>query len=132
MNQSGHSFSFPQKENLKGKKLIEELFKNGSSFYFHPLLVKVLPESDKTIKHNRVLFSVPKKKFKRAVDRNLLKRRMRESYRLNKPALFPPSVNQFYQIAFVYTDKSILPYSAINEKLIQALERLVEIDSDKD
>ena len=59
------NFKFPKAEKLTGKKKIEELFQNGSSFFLHPFLVKYL-RTDQEI--HRILISVPKKKFKRAVD----------------------------------------------------------------
>lgn len=117
---TGRSFRFSKKERLTGKKEIEELFKNGSSFYLRPLLVKYQPEAGPA-SHHRVLFTVSKKNFKRAVDRNLLKRRMREAYRLNKDVL---NSGIFYKIAFVYVDKRVLPYTQIEPKLKILLHRL--------
>jgi ribonuclease P protein component len=123
MMESGHiKFTFRKEERLTGKKNIEELFQHGSSFYLHPFLLKYTEKSE-GIESNRVLISVPKKKFKRAVERNLLKRRIREAYRLNKNQIFqgdPP----FYHIAFIYLDKVILSYGDIEEKLIILMERL--------
>lgn len=129
MSERGLSFTFPKKEKLTGKKTIEELFKNGSSFYLHPVKVKYIKESDPTIDYHRILFSVPKRSFKRAVDRNLLKRRMREAYRLNKTAILDGRLPAFYQIAFIYLDKSALSYAVIEEKLTGSLQRLVSRES---
>ena len=67
----------------------------------------------------RMMVSVPKKCFKRAVKRNLLKRRIREAYRRNKPSL--PM-----DILFVYLPKEILSYEQIEQTLIRALERAEE------
>ncbi len=78
-------FTFKKSERLSSKKDIQELFNNGSSFYLYPFKVITLPAD--TSKLHQVLFSVPKRLFKRAVDRNLLKRRMREAYRLNNSEL---------------------------------------------
>ncbi|MFT6881516.1 MAG: ribonuclease P protein component [Marinoscillum sp.] len=129
MSERGHSFTFPKKEKLTGKKTIEELFKNGSSFYLHPIKVKYIKESDPTIDYHRILFSVPKRSFKRAVDRNLLKRRMREAYRLHKALILNGNLPAFYQIAFIYLDKSALEYAVIEEKLTAALQRLSSRES---
>jgi len=124
MNRSGYTYRFPKREKLTGKKSIEELFKNGSSFYLHPLLVRYLPSENDGIDFHRLLFTVPKKNFKRAVDRNLLKRRMREAYRLNKYILLDPQPRQYYNLGFVYTNKTVLTYAVIEEKLKLALLRL--------
>ena len=127
MTDSGQSYRFPKGEKLVSKKDIEELFKSGSSFYLRPLLVKFKAiDGDK----NKVLFSVSKRNFKRAVDRNLLKRRMREVYRLNKHLL--SESNTFYHIAFVYVDKSIVPYDQIEPKLKKLIKRLTGQASEKD
>lgn len=124
MTASGHSdFSFPKKEKLTGKKNIEGLFENGSSFHLHPLLMKAVPEPDQKIGCHRLLFSVPKRNFKHAVKRNLLKRRLREAYRLNKPLLSGDN-STYYQIGFVFLGKTVVPYKEIEDKLKSLLKRL--------
>ncbi|MFY0601199.1 MAG: ribonuclease P protein component [Cyclobacteriaceae bacterium] len=131
MSASGHSKNtFRKEERLTGKKNIEELFKHGSSFYLHPFLLKYAAPSDEA-ESNRILISVPKKKFKRAVDRNLIKRRIKEVYRLNKNTIFqgqPP----YYHFAIIYLDKVILPYAQIEEKLIPLLKRLKNLKTKAD
>ncbi|MFT6867989.1 MAG: ribonuclease P protein component [Cyclobacteriaceae bacterium] len=130
MTGSGHiKFTFLKEERLTGKKNIEELFQHGSSFYLHPLLLKYTSKSD-DLTCNRILISVPKKKFKRAVHRNLLKRRIKEAYRLNKNQVFqgdPP----YYHFAIIYLDKVILPYAQIEEKLIHLLKRLKNLTNEE-
>lgn len=121
MTNEGLSYTFPKEERLSGKKEIEELFKNGSSFYLHPFVFRYL-KSDALLV-NKVLFSVPKKKFKRAVDRNLIKRRLKEAYRLNKYHL--NNSQHFYYLGFVYTEKEILSYADIEQKLIKTFQRFV-------
>ncbi len=115
-------FGFSKAERLTGKKKIEELFKHGSSFFLHPLLVK-FHHTDEEL--HRVLISVPKKKIKRAVDRNLIKRRIREAYRLNKHLVYGEQP-RFFHVALIYQDNSILPYSEIEKKLIILLRRLAQ------
>ena len=124
MKNEGQSFQFPKREKLAGKKNIEELFKNSSSFYLHPLILKYREEPNPDIHFSRALFSVPKKKFKKAVDRNLIKRRLREAYRLQKFEILPEENLPNYQLAFVYLDKTILPYAVIEQKLKVLLTRL--------
>jgi ribonuclease P protein component len=119
MMNEGLSYTFPKNERLSGKKEIEELFKNGSSFYLHPFIFRYI-QAEKERKH-KVLFSVPKKKFKRAVDRNLIKRRLREAYRLNKHHL--NNSPHFYYLGFVYIEKEIVPFSEIESRLVKTLKR---------
>jgi len=113
-------YTFKKAEKLSSKKDIQELFTNGSSFYLYPFKVVTLPNSE-TIRH-QVLFSVPKRIFKRAVDRNLLKRRMSEAYRLHKHLL--PTEPQVLNIAYIYTSKKIIDYASIALPLKKSLIRI--------
>jgi ribonuclease P protein component len=116
-------FKFPKAERLKSEKLIGELFEKGSSFYFFPFKVFVMPAAGSDT--HQVLFSVSKKVYKKAVDRNLLKRRMRESYRLNKNLLppLPPLL-----IAYIYNAKEILTFAQIQERLIKTFNRFDHVE----
>ena len=82
------SLTFKKQERLKSKKTIELLFKNGNIINEFPVkavwIKTTLPEKDAV---SQVSFSVPKRLFKKAIDRNRIKRLLRESYRLNKPLL---------------------------------------------
>ncbi len=120
-------FSFPKKEKLCSQKVIEELFASGHSFIKYPLRVVFMIQEDQTDTPVKVLVSVSKRRFKRAYKRNLLKRRIREAYRLNKYTLFPllekNSVN--IAIAFVYLPTEILPFSEIEKAAKATLESLI-------
>lgn len=118
MKQNG----FPKAEHLKSKKLIEQLFKGASSAKGYPVLgIYAASEEDAT--HHQAGFSVSKKKFKRAVDRNLLKRRMREAYRLNKH-LLPATAQVKIAVMFVYMPAQIHPFAEIEKGMIKALEKI--------
>lgn len=122
MQESGRrKFTFPKGERLTGKKEIEGLFKDSSSFYLHPLIVK-FKKTPTGASHHKVLITVSKRNFKHAVDRNLIKRRLREAYRLNKQLI--EDVSTFYHIGFVYVGKSVLSYQEIEAKLKSLLQRL--------
>lgn len=118
---------FPKSERLHGQKQIEELFSKGTSFTIPPLRIVYLKKLQDSSVPNQVLVSASKKNFKRAVDRNQLKRRMREAYRLNKHVL-EDSLKEFYLvIGYIYVGKEIASYQEIEEKLKQSLLRLRDI-----
>ena len=114
-------FTFAREERLKKEKDIQELFDKGSSFYLFPFKVFFMPNPDQTYPHHQVLISVSKRNFKRAVDRNLIKRRMREAYRLQKHEI-PGS--QPLRIGFIYSHKEILLFPEIKSKLLRTFSKL--------
>lgn len=116
-------FSFPKSERLHSKKLIDRLFLEGDSFFLYPFSIKQL--SIPELSNNQFLVSVSKKKFKRAVDRNLIKRRIKEAYRLNKREYLEKNQDKSYMlIGYIYTAKEIHDYDFIESKLIESLKRL--------
>ena len=117
------SFSLKKHEILRSKKDIKELFENGSSFFLYPFKVHYLPNPSG--QNNQVLFTVSNRNFKKAVDRNLLRRRLREAYRLNKNILTTDQKEQFsLSIALIYISRFKLPYKEIEDKLKQVFIRL--------
>ena len=101
-------------ERLCGKKAIAGLMERGKGGVTGCLRYKFLKSGEADV--SRILVSVPKRFFKRAVKRNLLKRRIRESYRLQKDLLPAP-----VDIAFLYLDREVLPYEAIYAAVTAAL-----------
>lgn len=75
--------TFPLKEHLKSKRVIERLYAKGASVTAYPLRA-VFIEQEELEPTAAILISVAKKRFKHAVDRNLVKRRIREAYRTSK------------------------------------------------
>jgi ribonuclease P protein component len=120
-------FTFKKEEKLSSEKNIKELFEKGSSFYLHPFRVISLIHPDQSCPH-QVLISVPVRNFKRAVDRNLIKRRIREAYRLHKKQLVS---NQKWLIAYIYTAKEIVPSALIHQKLPITLTKIGKIQDEK-
>lgn len=98
--------ALPKSERLCGLKAVGKLFQTGKSASAGCLRCKFLLRRDG--EPSRIVVSVPKRSFKRAVKRNLLKRRIRESYRRQK-ALLGPGVD----ILFIYTSVEVLPYEVI-------------------
>ena len=112
--------SFSLQERLKGKKRIAALFKQGSAFNVYPFQVRCQVNSSAAPSH-QVLFAVPSRYFKRAVDRNKMKRRAREAYRLQKNQLGETPV---LLIGFIYTASEMLPYGKIHQAIGQAIQKL--------
>jgi ribonuclease P protein component len=125
-------YSFTKEERLCNKRLIDELFHNGSSFLCYPFKVSWMAISQPQEFPAQVLFSVPKKRFKSAVDRNLLKRRMREAYRLNKQEyLYSMLDTADKRIVFSvgYIGKEINDSDLIHKKMLKLLNSLAEVSS---
>lgn len=118
-------YTFPKREKLCSKKHIEELYKKGSSNFLYPFRIVYLSSQDSMETYPQVLISVPKRIFKKAVDRNRLKRQIREIYRLHKLEIFegmsPEQIPDFLSI--VYLGKEKLPYDTMKRKLITLLLR---------
>ncbi|HEY8935640.1 MAG TPA: ribonuclease P protein component [Cyclobacteriaceae bacterium] len=114
-------YTFRKEERLNSEKDIQELFSKGSSFYLYPFKVIQKDNPNQEQLFHQILISVPTRNFKRAVDRNLIKRRIREAYRLNKAEV---SSSTKLLIAYIYTAKEILEFEQIQEKLVRTLKQL--------
>ncbi|WP_062055821.1 ribonuclease P protein component [Aquimarina longa] len=116
--------TFNKKERLKSKKEIELLFSDGKSISKYPIrLVYRKSVFEETIKI-RAGVSVSKRNFKKAVDRNCIKRLMRESYRKNK-YLVLNTTNQF-TFMFLFSGKEMPEYSVIESKIKKILQKFIE------
>lgn len=117
--------TFSKEERLCSKRLVDDLFRNGSSFLIYPYRVVFVPvEGPPTV---QVLLSVSKRRFKHAVHRNLLKRRMRECYRLQKgERLYPAIQGKPYglAVAIQYVAKEPLDFSFMGDRMAAVLDKL--------
>lgn len=111
--------TFPKRERLCGKKGIERLLAKGR----HGSVgnIRFIYAADNGQETNRLLVSVPKKLFKRAVKRNLLKRRIRESWRRLKHGL---QTEKHMDVLIIYSTKEVLTYQEIYECIEKVIERL--------
>ncbi len=115
------SFGFNKKERLTGREEINALFAQGESIYCYPFRILFIKSSEKQVYH-RIMISAPKRNFKKAVDRNKIKRLIKESYRKNKDLL--ENTPSKYSIGLIYTPKSILSFSEINKHMVNTLKKL--------
>ncbi len=116
------SATFTKGERLHSYKEIQALMKKGETFFHYPFKVvwQHTEAPDGSDRQNAIIVSVPKRNFKRAVKRNLLKRRIRESYRLNKDLLASPE-GKATHILFVYVAKEVKEFSHIEPKIKEIL-----------
>lgn len=122
------SFRIHKGQKLKSEKAIGQLFLHGKSLFIYPVKIQYQIEITDEVKDHGLQFSVSvsKKYFKRAVDRNLLKRRMREAFRLQKNALEYILVEKpiSLKIMLIYVSKEIVDYNQIHKSVDILLSRL--------
>ena len=112
---------FPKAEKLCNYHRIQALFREGRSIKKYPLKLLYLPV-DKSITPTQLLISVPKKKLKKAVDRNRIKRLIRESYRMEKHQL--SSVDRSFSLAIIYMGQELTTYNQIRPLVAALLKQL--------
>ena len=122
------TFSYGKTEKLKSRKLIEELFAGGKQFSVFPLKVtfKIVKEPlDFPVKAG---VTVSGRNFKKAVQRNRIKRILREAYRTEKLPLHEAAETGNKQIAFfiIYIDKALPEYLHIKNKMTLVIRRLIK------
>jgi len=122
--------TFRKEERLCSKKIIENLFEDGSSLTAHPFRLIWLETELKTKYPVQITISVSKKNIAKAVDRNKIKRQMREGYRKNKNILYKYLYNKDkqYAMALIYTAKDEIEFKEIESKIILTLQRFIEIN----
>ncbi len=111
--------SFPKKERLCGKTAISKLLAQGRHASVPGMRFLYMTETGND--HARLLISVPKKIFKRAVKRNLYKRRIRESWRRQKHML---DVAKGVDILIIYSSKELLSYEEIYSGIGLIIEKI--------
>jgi ribonuclease P protein component len=124
-------FSFRKDEILRKKKLIDRLFAEGHSFFVYPFKVFYLPVTLETAFPSQVMISVGKRAFKHAVERNRIRRQIREAYRQNKHLLYNHLEKSEKQmvLAIIYTANVQLPSADLQVKIKAVMKRLLtELD----
>ena len=122
-------FTLGKEERLRSNLSIQELLKQGKSVYSFPLKIYWDFSPDIHQKYPaRVAVIVPKRKFRRAVDRNLMKRRLREAYRLNKSILYESleERNQKIQLIILLLSDEFIPFSQLEKRTQEILLQLTK------
>lgn len=117
-----------KQERLSSRKDIETLFESGQTLSKFPIRLFWLTRPETSVTPVSVMFSVSKKKFSKAVDRNRIKRLLRENYRLVKPGLYEAIPSQTHMLlGILFTGKELPAFEDIQKGLDVALERLVTL-----
>jgi ribonuclease P protein component len=122
------SLTFPKSEKLTSRLVMDEIFSTGKELKKFPYLLKYVKETAVETGEVKIVISVPKRKAKLAVDRNRLRRQIREAYRLNKKELLEFCLVNKIKLALflIYTGKEKEQYQRIEAKLKLTLYELQE------
>ena len=123
---SAKTYQFTKEERICSDRQIEKLFKEGASFINYPLRILWMETDEGVDVPVKILVSVSKRKVHNAVDRNKVKRLIRESYRLNKAVLYDrmAASGKCATIAFLWLSNEPGQFSRIAEKMHEALEKI--------
>lgn len=120
--------TFPLKEHLKSKRVIEQVYTNGATTTVYPLraffIEQPVEEQEPTA---AILINASKKRFRHAVDRNLVKRRIREAYRTSKHTFINALENKGKKmaVAIIYIDNKHNSTAFIRKKMTRLLESIL-------
>jgi len=122
------SNSYAKAEKLKSRKALNALFTGGKSFAVFPVKIFWMPAAPDSDRPMQAGVGVSARHFKKAVDRNRIKRLLRECYRLNKHSLLATLETKEKKVVvfFLYVGKELPDYTMLNEKMQQALTKFEE------
>jgi ribonuclease P protein component len=124
----GERQTFGKNERLCRTKLIDEIFENGNVFYTSLFKVVWISSSIRLPSPAQIAVSVPKKSFRLAVTRNLLKRRIREAYRKKKHLLYSLLESENIQVTFIiiYRHSNVIDYDIVEKSVGEVIEKLCD------
>ena len=120
--------TFRKSERVCSQRVIDEIFSSGKELRKFPFIAKyILSKQQAQQESTQIVFSVPKRRAKKAVDRNKLRRQIKEAYRLNKTEFQTYFQKSGTAIAFclIYTGKEKEQYTFLEEKLKLILKELI-------
>jgi ribonuclease P protein component len=122
------TLTFNKQEKLKSRKLTKQLFAEGKSFLVFPVKVVYLPITEVIDCSIKIGVSASSRTFKHAVDRNRIKRVLKEQYRLNKLPLHQYMINTKQQIAifFIFIDKTLPEKGLVERKMPIIINKLIQ------
>ena len=119
------TFSFQKAERLCSKKIMDKLFQEGKTIFVFPIKIVYLETKLPSNFPVQAAFTVGKRNFKHAVQRNLIKRRMREVYRLNKSKVYDEIGKKQVAVFFIFTGKTISEYRQIETAIKKGMKKLL-------
>ena len=125
-------FGLSKEERICSKKLIDQLFTGGIAHAMSAFPLRVVymnTERNTDEPQAKMLVSVPKRCFKRAVKRNRVKRQLREAYRLNKERLIShlaTTPEKGVAMAFIWLDNKLYDHDVVDRQMRKLLKRIVE------
>ena len=128
---SAKALTLKKEERISSRTLIEKLFDGGNSrsMTAYPVRIVYLIESQPQEAAVKILVSAPKRNLKRAIDRNRVKRQMREAYRKNKHIVLERidhTSNTTLALAFIWLDDRLYDSTEVEQRVVSLLERLAE------
>ena len=122
--------TFPKKERLKSRKILESLMQKGQSVRSYPLKLIYLPAELPENVPVQAAMAVGKRQFKSAVKRNRIKRLLREAYRLNKGPIFN-NIERNYAFLILYIGSDLPSFDMVNQAMTKLLQKFMrhEIES---
>tara|TARA_R110000850_G_scaffold271031_2_gene404794 strand:+ start:188571 stop:188945 length:375 start_codon:yes stop_codon:yes gene_type:complete len=118
-------FGYSKAEKLKSRKVIESLFTEGKSVGVFPLRLFYIELSDAENVPFKTAVSVSKKNFRGAVQRNYIKRLLREAFRLNKHKIYENNTKK-YALLFLYVGKEKPDFHALNKTMKVVMEKFIQ------
>lgn len=120
-------YTFKKEERLSRKKIIDNLFKHGKSFYINPFRVIYLKESEEGPFPAQVLITISRKSYHNTPERNMIRRKIREAYRYSKTEFYEALNSKQMKCAFamIYNGSISLSNEEIRQKINLCLKRLI-------